>query len=109
MAKNASIEEQKPAAPVAHVSDLAVKHGHTFHKQGKDGKLYPTVPGHDSPFKAEHLQADVLHGWTKHENHTSEQVLLTDEDYLAAIEAGKVGKTHAPANKRAAEAAQKGA
>ncbi len=102
--------EQPAAAPAEQlktVAELAVKHGHTFHSVGKDGKLYPTVPGHDSVFKQEHLQCDVLHGWTKHERHTSEDVRLSDADYLAAIDAAKAGKTHAPANKRTAEEAAK--
>lgn len=102
-------EPKEAAAPVQlqTVAQLAVKHGLTFHRVGKDGGLYPTVPGHDSPYKQEHMQADVLHGWTKHERHTSESVCLSDEDYLAAIEAGKLGKTHAPANKRTADEAAK--
>lgn len=119
MAKNAQTIEDKPeqpSAPVAQTSapvdtliKLAVRHGQTFHRAGADGNLYPTVPAHDSVLRAAHLQADVLHGWTKHERHTSEAVLLTDSDYLSAIEAAKTGKTHAPANKRAAIAAQQGA
>ncbi len=114
MAKNEQKqpEQETPAvsaAPSLTLPALAVKHGQTFHRLGKDGQLYPTVPAHDSTFKRDHLLADVLHGWTKHETHTSEAVSLSDDDYLAAIEAAKTGKTHAPANKRAAEAAQKGA
>lgn len=100
-------KEVAAPAPLQTVVKLAVKHGHTFHRVGKDGNLYPTVPGHDSPYKQEYMQADVLHGWTKSERHTSEAVCLSDEDYLAAIEAGKLGKTHAPANKRTAEEAAK--
>ncbi len=99
--------EVAPAGELPTVSVLALKHGHTFHRVGKDGGLYPTVPAHDSVFKQEHLQADVLHGWTKHERHTSLPVRLTDDDYTAAIEAAKTGKTHAPANKRTAEEAAK--
>ena len=83
------------------VAELALKHGHTFYRQGRDGILRPTMPAHDSPFKAEHAQADVLHGWTLFSSHTSEEVRLSDEDYLAAIEAAKSGKVHGPANKRA--------
>lgn len=105
MGKSDKTEQQAPALTVA---ELALKHGQTFHRLGKDGNLYPTVPAHDSVYKAEHLQADVLHGWTKQERHTSQPVRLSDEDYKAAIGAAKLGKTHAPANKRAAdEAAQK--
>lgn len=101
-------EKQEKAAELPTVSELAAKHGHTFHKLGKDGKQYPSVWAHDSVFKQEHLQADVLHGWSKYEHHASESVRLSDEDYLAAIAAAKTGKTHAPANKRTAEeAAQK--
>ena len=83
------------------VSDLAIKHGNTFHRRGKDGGLYPTVASHDSVFKAAHLQADALHGWTRHEFKNSETVRLSDADYLAAVESAKSGKVHAPANKRA--------
>lgn len=104
------VEQPTEAAPeptLLSVSELAKKHGNTFHKAGKDGALYPTVWAHDSVFKQEHLQADVLHGWTKHEFHSSEPVCLSDADYLAAIEAAKKGKTHAPANKRTAEEAAK--
>jgi hypothetical protein len=89
------------------VAELAVKHGQTFHRIGKDGNLVQTVPAHDSVYKQEHLQADVLHGWTKNERHTSLAVRLSDEDYTAAIAAAKTGKTHAPANKRAADEAAK--
>lgn len=104
----APAQEAAPAAQLQTVSELAVKHGQTFHRLGKDGNLYPTVPAHDSVFNQFHLQADVLHGWTKSERHTSIAVRLSDDDYLAAIEAAKTGKTHAPANKRSAEeAAQK--
>lgn len=107
MAKNAPTEEKATDQPLSKLSALALKHGKTFHRVGKDGQYYPTVPGHDSPLTQEHLQADVLHGWTKHERQTSEDVLLSDADYLAALEAAKLGKTHAPANKRTAEEADK--
>lgn len=96
-----TMEEEQQAMTV---SELAVKHGHTFHRPGKDGKMYPTVPAHDSPFKAEHAQADVLHGWTKHERKVHEPVRLSDEDYLAALEAAKSGKTYGPANMRKEQA-----
>lgn len=104
-----SEKQEQPQEPVDTLYNLAVRNGQTFHRRGKDGNLYPTVPSHDSVLKAEHLQADVLHGWTLHERHTSETVVLSDANYLAAIEAAKAGKTHAPANKRAAPAAEQGA
>jgi hypothetical protein len=113
MAKNAPTEEkteqpkEAPSAQLFTLAELAKMNGHTFHKLGKDGELYPAVPSHDSVFKATHLQADALHGWSKHEHHTSELVRLSGEDYVAAIEAAKMGKTHAPANKRSADEAAK--
>lgn len=85
---------------MATVEALAVKHGQTFHRMGKDGKLYPIVPSHDSVFKRDHLVADVLHGWTLYSNKGADPMRLGDDDYLLAIEAAKEGKTHAPANKR---------
>jgi hypothetical protein len=110
MAKNEKQDTMaQDSAPVDTLMNLAIRNGNTFHRIGRDGGMYPTVPAHDSVLKAVHLQADVLHGWTKHERHTSESVLLSDTDYLAALEAAKTGKTHAPANKRAAMAAKQGA
>lgn len=75
------------------VQELAAKHGQT----------QPTpVPG-DSPFRSEHLVADVRHGWQHHTHFVGGPVRLSDADYLAAIEAAKDGKVHAPANRRSAE------
>lgn len=90
-----------PAAPSAPtttqdapltVSDLALKHGHA----NPNG---PAVAG-DTPFTALHLLADSLNGWTRHKAYKAENVTLSDADYLAAIEAAKIGSAHEPANKR---------
>jgi hypothetical protein len=86
------------------VAELAMKHGHTFHRRGKDGKMYPTVPGHDSIFKRAHAIADVLHGWTKHERRVHQPVRLSGADYAAAISAAAKGQTHGPANMREEQA-----
>ncbi len=79
------------------VSDLAIKTGQTFHKYGKDGKLYLSVASHDCQFKRDHLVADVIHGWTLYSNKGAEPMRLSEDDYLAAIEAAKIGKKHTPA------------
>lgn len=93
-----------PAVVLPTVNELAVKHGHTFHRRAKDGQLYPTVPAHDSVFKRWHLVADVLNGWTKESNKGGDPTRLSDADYLAAIEAAKLGKKHSPACRRAEKA-----
>lgn len=107
MAKNApdteALKEAAPSTELQAVSELAVKHGQTFHKRTKKGELVRTVHEHDSVFKRDHLVADVRHGWTKSERAESQTVKLSDDDYLAAIEAGKKGTTHAPAMKRKEE------
>ena len=101
--------EQKNETPIEQpklpVSDLALKNGLTFHVAKTDKKTGKViylrqVPAHDSVYKAPHLQADVLHGWSKSERLTSQETQLTEVDYLAAIEAAKTGKTHKPANMR---------
>lgn len=58
----------------------------------------------DDPFTALHNTAAVLNGWTLHEHKTGEIVKLGDAQYLAAIEAAKLGKPHADTNKRTAKA-----
>lgn len=58
-----------------------------------------SVPG-DTPFKAEHAAADVLHGWTLYEKTYGEPVMLEEEDYALAVEAAKTGEVYEPACKR---------
>ena len=72
------------------VAELAVKHG-----QARD----PAV-SEDSGFSRDHLGADAAHGWKRHKHFHAQDVRLSDEDYLAAIDAFRDGKTHAPANMR---------
>lgn len=85
--------EVPAAAPKFSLADLAKRHGH----------VKPAPIAGDSPLSALHQSADVLHGWALHKHYTGEDVQLTDEDYLAALEAAKAGdprKVHAPANHR---------
>jgi hypothetical protein len=81
-----------PAPDVAPltVAELAEKHGHSN----------PAPVQGDTPFTPLHLLADSLNGWTRHKAYKSEDVTLSDADYLAAIEAAKNGVAHSPANKR---------
>lgn len=66
-----------------------------------NGQFYEklSVPG-DTPFKADHGAADVLHGWTLYEKTFGEPVMLEEDDYKAALQASKTGGVHAPACKR---------
>lgn len=82
------------------LTQLAIEHGQTFYKKRKDGEVFLAVPTHDSPFRRDHAVADILHGWTAYENKESVNVMLSDDDYLSAIEAAKKGSVHAPASKR---------
>ncbi len=82
-------EAKVEAKELLTVAELAEKHGQT--------QATP-VPG-DSPFKSDHLVADVRHGWAQHKHFVGGEVRLSDSDYLAAIEAARDGKTHAPAYK----------
>lgn len=54
----------------------------------------------DDALTPDHLAADQLHGWTLHEKQTGEVARLSKDDYLAAIEAAKVGEAYEPANFR---------
>jgi len=95
-------DHDEPAAPVEQeshqqerattftVAKLAVMHG----------QAHATTVADDSPFKADHLVASTRHGWLKHEHDTGTPVMLSEHDYLAAIDAARQGKVHAPANKR---------
>lgn len=93
------------AAPVKSLSALALEHKHTQMTQevGRDGKkVYaaaPAVAG-DNPHSAAHQSASFLNGWELYTNQTGAEVVLSDEDYLGAIEAAKKGEAHAPANHR---------
>lgn len=55
----------------------------------------------DDGLTPDHLAADQLNGWTLHEKKTGEVARLSKDDYLAAIEAAKVGEAYEPANFRA--------
>jgi hypothetical protein len=89
MAENQSVEA--PSAPAQlTVAALAAKHGHTR----------KTVVDGDTPFDRSHLGADAAHGWSRHTALKSQDVTLSDDDYLAAVAAFDNGETHAPANKR---------
>lgn len=91
--KEAPAEPKVEATELLTVSQLAEKHGQTqtVHVAG------------DTPFKSDHLVADVRHGWAHHTHFVGGEVRLTDAEYLAALEAAREGKTHAPAYKRSRE------
>lgn len=78
------------ASELLTVSALANKHGQTRKVREDLG---------DSPYSPEHMGADVLNGWARHKKFVGTEAVLSDADYLAAIEAAKVGKAHEPANK----------
>lgn len=84
----ATMHEPKHEAKLLTLDALALKHGQTQRAP---------IAG-DSPFTADHLVAEQLHGWSHHALYVGE-VLLSDEDYLAAIEAAKEGKRHFAADK----------
>ncbi len=54
----------------------------------------------DGIFDAQHLAAAVRHGWTAYTYYKGEEVLLSQEDYLQALEAAQLGKVHPPAHFR---------
>lgn len=72
------------------VAELAEKHGQTH---------TPVVDG-DTRFSRTHLGADAAHGWTRHKAFKSEDVRLTDADYLGALASFEVGATNYVADKR---------
>jgi hypothetical protein len=80
-------EQHEESADTATIVELAKRHGHMLKKTPIAG---------DDPFSAAHNVASVLNGWKAHEVSTGEIVTLTDADYLAAVEAAKAGKAHAP-------------
>ena len=94
MARKYEDTEAQPVAESAPqlltVAELAEKHGQT-----RNSVVYG-----DTPFTRSHLGADAAHGWTRHKAFKSEDVRLSDADYLAAIAAFDKGEVHAPANKR---------
>lgn len=49
-------------------------------------------------FSAKHAAAAQLHGWNAHKQATTEELLISEADYLAALEVAHVGgEAHAPA------------
>jgi len=50
-------------------------------------------------FTAGHMAAAQMHGWAAHKLATTDPMKLSQDDYLAAIEAALLGgEAHAPAN-----------
>jgi len=59
-----------------------------------------TVNGasHGSAFSVNHAAAAQLHGWNAHKQATTGELLISEADYLAALEVAAVGgDAHAPA------------
>lgn len=58
-----------------------------------------TVPANTKPYLWKHLVADRLHGWSNYEYHyQDDKIELSDDDYLAALQAAEDGLTpHEPA------------
>lgn len=53
---------------------------------------------HGSAFSLKHAAAAQLHGWNAHKQATTEELLISEADYLAALEVAAVGgEPHAPA------------
>ena len=85
----APAQQQPDAAPVLSLADLAKKHG----------QLRAVNPDlEDSPLSPEHMAAAVLHGWNAFAFFKGGQVMLSDADYLAALEAVGKGEAHGPAD-----------
>lgn len=97
-------ESAAPSEQTFALLELAQRHGLVI-AFDKTQHRFQAIDQHDAPYKADHLVADVRHGWKLSESRTHEAVKLSDADYLAAVEAAKLGKTHGPANKRASEKA----
>lgn len=70
------------------IAELAKRHG----------QIQPAPIAGDDPYSADHNIAAVLNGWNWHMLHVFAGVTMTSQNYLAAIEAAKLGKPHAPAN-----------
>lgn len=62
------------------VGELAKKHGETLKLTFPTKRIVPS---------AAHKAAAALHGWNDHLHHAGGPMCLTDEDYLAAIEAAR--------------------
>lgn len=87
------IADVVPEAALFTLAQLAKQHGHA---------LNTPVAG-DNGFDALHAVASVAHQWEKHERETGVPLTMSVENYLAAIEAAKEGKTHDPVNHRPAK------
>lgn len=75
------------SAPVKPLNALAATHGHVA-RPAPDG----------DNFSAAHMCAAVRHAWNWHEHHFG-GVELSDDDYLAALDAASKGGMHPPANR----------
>lgn len=82
-------QEASPLAPVSTLAELAKRHA----------QLQAAPIAGDHPYKADHVVADTMHGWTFHKLYVGTDVTLSDADYLAALEAARTGKRHAAADK----------
>lgn len=91
-------EESQPAEKST-LFELAKRNGQLFVPSAK----FAPNASEDSPFRATHQVADVYHGWSMHEKTLHQPVMLSDADYLSALEAAKKGKTHKAANHRTPE------
>jgi hypothetical protein len=100
--EEAAQQEAQPATSDASTStlfDLAKRNGQLFNRDPKLTR-FQASDEHESPFKPTHQVADVYHGWSLHWRTKHQEVFLSDADYLAALQAAKLGKTHEPANRR---------
>jgi hypothetical protein len=88
----AGVSPSSSVAPslVFTVSELAKRHG----------QIQGAMAG-ENPMSAAHQSAAVLNAWAKTAHEQGEEVKLSDADYLAAIEAAKLGASYAPAMKGA--------
>jgi len=70
----------------------AEKCGHMVMARSLAGKSHPAC-------SAAHAAADALHGWSAHLYHSGEPMVMSEADYVAAIEAASapVGRHYVPA------------
>lgn len=98
---NAPAAEASPAAAEAPTENEATKLYPVSQLAERHGQVHKgMIVADDEPFKTQHLVASTRHGWRKHHHATGEEVMLTDADYLAALEEAHKGGCHAPANRR---------
>lgn len=78
--KKASSKKVAPLPKLPTVYELARKYG----------EFIPAKPGCrwlQDRYSWRHAAADVRHGWASHRYHANEPMRLSDEDYLAALDA----------------------